>query len=211
MRRRSTFRSRRRYKGLLRLLAALTLAVICVLFADARLRPQLHAQAEMQACAMEEHALNNAVLSVLESGNYEGLVTVEQNKDGIVTSIRTDALQINLLKARISEAAESALSAAAQTVCIPAGSLTGLDLLAGRGPAIRIPVRMTGFADAEIQSVFSGTGINQTLHRLLLRVNAHVCLSMPNNRAEKNLAYSVCIAETVIVGTVPELYADIGE
>lgn len=209
--RRRGFPKRRVAKYWFRLFVSLALAAIALLLADARLRPQLHAMAALQALAAEENALNGAVLSVLENGDWERLVTVEQNTDGVVTAIRTDALKLNLLKSRISAAAEAVLSGCAQVVRIPCGSLTGLDILSGRGPGIRIPVRMTGYAAAEIDSVFSGAGINQTIHRLLLRVHAVVCLSMAKTQEQKELTYEVCIAETVIVGTVPQMYANLGE
>ena len=178
------------------------------MWADTRLRPQLHALAAMQALAGEEHALNSAVLSALENDRYKSLVTVEQNEDGHVVSVRTDAVGINLLKARICEAASAVLTAQSQTVCIPAGSLTGLDILSGRGPSIRVRVRTSGFANAEVESAFEGAGVNQTVHRLLLRVHASVCLSMAKTQQTKSLSYEVCVAETVIVGEVPTLYAN---
>lgn len=205
------FPKRRISKYWFRLFAVLALTATALLLADARLRPQLHAMAAVQACATEESALNDAVLAVLENGSWDRLVTVEQNADGVVTAIRTDALKLNLLKSRISAAAESVLSGCTQVVRIPFGSLTGLDILAGRGPYIRIPVQMTGYAAAEIESVFSGAGINQTIHRLFLRVHAVVCLSMAKTQEQKELTYEVCIAETVIVGTVPQMYANLGE
>ena len=178
-----------------------------LVWADARLHPQLHALAAMQALASQEHVLNSAVLSALDGGEYGALIAVQQNERGQVTSIQTDALQINILKGRISEAAASALAERTQVVAIPAGSLTGLDLLAGRGPAIRVPVRTSGYANAEIESVFEDAGINQTIHRLLLQVHAEVCLSMSKTQQTKSLTYAVSLAETVIVGEVPALYA----
>ena len=205
MRRRSRLRP---WICLLTLIAAVWLLLV---WADARLRPQLHALAAMQALQAEEHAMNDAVLRALEGGRYDALVTVVQNDAGRVTSVQTDALQINLLKGRISEAACAALAARTQTAAIPVGSLTGMDILAGRGFALRVPVRTAGYAAADVQSVFADAGINQTIHRLLLTVHAEVCLSMAKTQKTETLAYEVCIAETVIVGEVPTLYANTGK
>lgn len=208
MRRRRALRKRSRLRPWLCLFALLAAVWFALVWADARLRPQLHALAAMQAMACEEHALNDAVLSVIESERYASLVTVEQNESGRVVSVRTDAVGINLLKGRVCEAASAALAARSQTVSIPAGSLTGLDILAGRGPSIRVRVRTSGFANADVESTFEGAGVNQTVHRLLLRVGASVCLSMAKTQQTKSLSYEVCVAETVIVGEVPALYAN---
>lgn len=208
-RRRPVGRRRSVLRAWLCLFALLTAVVLSVVWVDARVRRQLHAMAEVRALAIQEASLNNAVLSALEGSRCGELVHIQQNDQGLVTSIQTDALQINLLKARISAAAEGVLAENTQIVSIPVGSVTGLDLLAGAGPALRVKVRMAGYAAVEVNSSFSGAGVNQTLHRLLLRVNASVTLSMPHNTNERRLSYEVCIAETVIVGTVPELYANL--
>ncbi len=208
MRRRRAFRKRSFIKPWLCLFALGAAVWFALVWADARLRPQLHALAAMQAMAGEEHALNDAVLSVIESERYASLVTVEQNDSGRVTSVRTDAVGVNLLKGRVCEAASAVLAARSQTVCIPVGSLTGLDILAGRGPAIRVRVRTSGFANADVESVFEGAGVNQTVHRLLLRVRASVCLSMAKTQQTESISYEICVAETVIVGEVPTLYAN---
>lgn len=208
MRRRRALRKRSRLRPWLCLAACLAAAWFTLVWADARLRPQLYALAAMQAMAGEEHALNNAVLSALENDRYASLVQIDQTENGRIASVRTDAVGINLLKSRVCEAASAVLGSHTQTVCIPAGSLTGLDLLAGRGPSIRVAVRTSGFANADVESAFEGAGVNQTVHRLLLRVNASVCLSMAKSQQTKSISYTVCIAETVIVGEVPALYAN---
>ena len=206
--RRHAFRKRSRLRPWLCLAACLAAVYLTLVWADARLRPQLYALAAMQAMAGEEHALNEAVLSALENDRYASLVRIDQAENGRIVSVRTDAVGINLLKGRVCEAASAVLAAHEQIVCIPAGSLTGLDILAGRGPSVRVPVRMSGFANADVDSAFEGAGVNQTVHRLLLHVHASVCLSMAKTQQTKSLSYTVCIAETVIVGEVPALYAN---
>ena len=100
MRRRRAFRKRSRVKPWLCFAACLAAVWFLLVWADARLRPQLHALAAMQAMAGEEHALNNAVLSVIESERYASLVTVLQNDGGSVTSVRTDAVGINVTSSK---------------------------------------------------------------------------------------------------------------
>lgn len=202
---------RSRLRPWLCLLLIIAAVWLLLVWADARLRPQLHALAAMQALQVEEHAMNDAVLRALGDGQYDTLVTVVQNDAGRVSSIQTDALQINVLKGRISEAACGALAAHTLTAAIPIGSLTGLDILAGRGFALHVPVRTAGYAVSDVQSVFSDAGVNQTVHRLMLTVHAEVCLSMAKTQKTETLAYEVCIAETVIVGEVPQFYANTGK
>lgn len=150
----------------------------------------------------------NAVLSALSGVETQSLVHVLQNSDGQVVSIQTDAISVNRLKGQIALAAGAALASPRHTVRIPFGSLTGLDLLAGRGLKIPVPVQTAGFASAQIQSEFDDAGINQTRHRLTLNVHAELTVSMPHMTRSLPMQYDVCIAETIIVGTVPDVYAN---
>ena len=182
--------------------------VIFLILCDAKLRPQIRSMAAVKACALAEEAVNDAVLSVLQNGDFKKLITIEKNTEGQITAVNTDVLKINIMKAGISKATASVLSGASRTVSIPIGSLSGLDILSGRGPSIKVKVSFTGYSESEVSSTFEGEGINQTVHRLMLTVNTLVYISLPNSTETKNLSYEVCIAETVIVGLVPSFYAN---
>lgn len=178
-----------------------------VIYADHTLRGQLYAMAAMQACEIEESTINQSVLSTLKSKDVSPLIRIEQNNSGTVTSIQTDSVQINLLKSEIMQNCATALKSHTETVRIPCGSLTKLDILSGIGPEIKIPVRTVGYVSAEIKSEFESAGINQTIHRLNLYINANLCLSMAKSQEQKAISFEMCISETVIVGTVPQVYA----
>lgn len=186
----------------------LIFVVVCLVIIDTTLRPQIRSIASVKACALIEQAVNDAVLSVLSNGDYENLVTVEKNAEGQVTAVRTDALKINTLKAGISRATGTVLSGTQREVSVPLGSVTGLDILSGRGPSVKVRVSFSGYSESRINSTFTGEGINQTVHRLILTVNSSVYISLPKSDETRNLSYEVCIAETLIVGYVPQLYAN---
>ncbi len=200
-------RSGRRLKALLVLALPVLLCAMTLRWADGRLRAQLHALAAMQASSAQEHAMADAVLHALSDVQSDALVHIFQNDAGQIVSIQTDALAVNRLKGQIAMTASGALTTGAHTVRIPLGSLTGLDLLAGRGPGIAVRVQTAGYASAEIRSAFTSAGINQTLHRMTLDVSAVLTISMPHNIHKQALHYDVCIAETVIVGMTPDVYA----
>ncbi|MBQ3151090.1 MAG: sporulation protein YunB [Clostridia bacterium] len=206
--RRKRWKSGRKNKIVIRTVIIALIGILFLFFCDAKLRPQIRSIASVKACALAEQTVNDAVLKVLSSGDYASAVSVEKDSDSRVTAIKTDVLKINMMKAKVSKATASVLSGTERIVAIPAGSLTGLDILSGRGPAIRIKVNFTGFSEARVNSTFSGEGINQTVHRLMLTVNTTVYISLPDSKVTKDLSYEVCLAETVIVGNVPQLYAD---
>ncbi|MCR5485275.1 MAG: sporulation protein YunB [Clostridiales bacterium] len=183
-----------------------------VIFADRRLSSQIRAIAFARSSALAQSAVNSAVAETLSSGYtlYDGMISVIRNSDGNVTSVETDPLKVNLLKARICSAVESKISGYNKyDISIPAGYLTGIDILSGFGPFIHVKTTMTGFASCGLKNSFTSAGINQTLHNVMLTVSASVYITFPGCKKYTTVNTEFCIAETVIVGAVPDFYADI--
>ncbi len=64
----------------------------------------------------------------------------------------------------------------------------------------------------EFINKFYEEGINQTRHSIVLEVSAVIDLYVPGSREmETTVTTQVVVAETVIVGQVPNVYADIGQ
>jgi len=205
-------RFRRRYyspaqkKNLFKLFVFLFLAAIAALMTDAKIRPQIRTLAASRAVVLAETAINRTVRDVLSAGgvNYGELVTVDKNSGGNVTSVKTDALKMNLLKAELCDGIEKRLAEFTRyEIEIPFGMVTGADSLAGRGPDIHVKVSLTGHASCNISNEFLSAGINQTLHRIMLDVSTGVYVQLPDYSSFTEVKTQFCLAETVIVGTVP--------
>ena len=208
--RRRRYYSSRQKRLIFRAFVLLALSITVLLLADAKLRPQINALAVTRAVALAEYAVDSSVTDLLSSKGalYDELVTIDKNNEGQVTSIKTDALKINLLKASLGREIEGRISAFRRyNISIPSGSLTGIYLLSGRGPNINVKITLTGCATCDITNQFLSAGINQTLHRMMLNVSASVSIVLPNYSTTRGISTKFCIAETVIVGYVPDFYA----
>ena len=86
------------------------------------------------------------------------------------------------------------------------GSFTGLKLLAGRGPRVKIQISPIGSVETDLKSEFVTQGINQTVHRVYLEVRAKVNILTPFQNMEKEITNQVLLLENVIVGKIPETY-----
>ncbi len=89
------------------------------------------------------------------------------------------------------------------------GSFTGIKLLAGRGPGIKIKISTVGNVETDLKSEFESQGINQTLHRIYLQVKCEVSILTPFKDITKDITNQVLIMENVIIGTVPNTYYNI--
>ena len=98
----------------------------------------------------------------------------------------------------------------ARELSIPVGTLTGSALLAGRGPRISVRMESVGSSSARFENRFTSAGINQTNHRIVLEVNVSVSILLPGFTTATQVANEVTVAETVIVGAVPDTYPYFG-
>lgn len=190
------------------LLAFLTL----FLLVDARLRPMIRSTATVQAQSFAAVCAGRDISSILTQTHtdYNSLVNIKRSADGNIVSIETDAMQINLLKSKINSAVAKNLSGmSAKELGIPLGSLTGLALLNGRGPKISTVISITGSAQTSFFDTFDDAGINQTRHQLFLKTTATMLIVFPGETVTAAYTYTTLVAETIIVGKVPVMYAGI--
>jgi len=199
-------RVRRPRPHTLALLLALAAAVVglCVIL-DRRVAPQVQALAGIAAEQQAAAAVSAAVEQVLtdERVTYERLVGYSDNGDGL-RSIQTDAVEINLLRGKINDAVEKAVNLRRGRLKLPLGALLGSSLFAGAGPNVTVPLAMAGSALSDIRSELSGAGVNQTVHRILMDLRVTLSVILPGGTVDNEIELTVCLAETVIVGEVPQ-------
>ena len=141
---------------------------------------------------------------------YNHLVLVEKDSRGKILSIQTDALKLNRIKTELLMRLLVLLRGKEESIIrIPMGNLTKNIFLSGRGPEIPIRALPVQSIEAEYQNEFSDAGINQTLHRIMLNITIHTGILYPVDYEESKLCMSVCIAEMILVGDVPDFYATV--
>ena len=192
--------------------AVFLLAVILILLIelDHAVRPVIITMAQYQARVSSILAINEAVLQELEEEkiSYEDLVTITRDEEGKVTSLETDAAAINRVKAQLTDAVSVHLAALElEEVEVPLGTLLGWQIFAGRGPAIRFQVVPASFVESNITSTLESAGINQTHHKILMEFTVEMSAIIPGYTTSVEVSTQVSIADTLIIGAVPEFYA----
>lgn len=165
------------------------------------------------ATARTSNAVNRIVVAAVndavDSGriDYEQLVDFDKDAVGHVTALRSNMAAFNRLQASIADDILQRMAEVSSTdLAIPIGTLTGSPLLAGRGPCLRVRMQSVGTATARFDNQFSSAGINQTRHRIILDVDVHVSILLPGLTTYTKVSNEISVAETVIVGGVPETY-----
>ena len=158
--------------------------------------------------------INEAVDAYLDQGqlHYDDLVTLERNDQGGVAAARIDLAAVNRMKSVIlRELGERLPDRVRQSVGVPLGNLLFPALLSGRG--LSLPVRVVSLrsTNAELESGFSQSGVNQTLHTLALRVEVDLLLLTPAGLFSRQVTATVPVAQTILVGEVPKILINTGD
>ena len=195
-----------------RLLAFLIALILLIIFLDHQIHPLVKSFGENQAKFTSTKAINEAVTQVLtdEQIRYEDLVTVARNEVGDIVSVEADISKINRLKAEITTVVLERLKEYAHLeMRIPLGSILGGEMFNDRGPRIPLRVTMSGNALTTMNSAFSSAGINQTSHQIELEVTVRIYAAIPGFRSSIETTTNYLVAETVLVGEVPDSFTQV--
>lgn len=141
---------------------------------------------------------------------YEDIISFVTDSDGRINAMTTNIVTANKLKSSLATSIMTRITDIDETeLSIPVGNLTGISILAGRGPEMKVKVIPIGSVQTDLSSQFVSAGINQTQHRIIMEVSSNVDIILPSETVSTTVSVNVVIAETVIVGSVPESYAEI--
>ncbi len=201
----------RRILCLTAVLALLAVAVLLVL--RTKYRKVLTELAQTQVKNVTSDLINDAVDREIAEGTiqYDRLVYFEKDLEGRITALKTNMGEINRLKTEtLALINQEILDMDSSALGVPIGSLVLPEVFAGRGFSIPIEILTIRNSDASFSSSFSQAGINQTLQQMKMDVFVDVTVLILGSTESFTVSSQVVVAETVIVGQVPNTYLQTG-
>lgn len=205
------FKQKRPGKKIFIFLIILTLITGSYLFVDMRVRPTVYAIAEVEATQMAVDAINRAVRSEMtESGvNYRDFITWQKDNLGRVAVMQANTVRVNQMQADVALEVQKRLqNLSNKTIAVPLGQVLGSFWLAHWGPGINVKIMPIGTVDVQVDDSFEQAGINQTRHKIYFNFTTMVRIAVPLGSGEVKVATRVPVAESIIVGEVPQVVAD---
>ena len=201
-------------RGILRILLIVSL-ITGVLFLLMR-RKYDHVIVELtrtQITNTTSDLLNDAIASQIVGGNvaYDKIVYFEKDVNGKITALKTNIVEINRLKTEILDFVnQQILDQDHMKMGLPLGSLFLPELFSGKGPVIPVKILSIRNSDAIFESTFTHAGINQTMHQLKMCVLVDVSVLVLGKTVSFTVTSDVVVAETIIVGAVPDTFLQTG-
>ena len=139
--------------------------------------------------------------------SYDKITAITRDSSGRVTSVSANSILINKfandLDIAIGDRIENR-DLVENKIFLT--SLLGFDLFTGMGPKIPIRFEPVSVTTADITHTFEEAGINQTIHTIHLKISVEIEILMPFAYSRINVISEMPIAQTLIVGIVPDAY-----
>lgn len=174
--------------------------------------PVIKTYSAAQTRALTEQAVNLAVSNVINrSISYDTLIDISYNTNGEIASFSANQYEINSITREIVKEAQFLMETIGEDgLPLNIGTFTGIPFLLGRGPIVNLKLVPIGSVSGTFESEFNAVGINMTRHALFLYVDIHVSIVMPIKSYDVYTTSQVLLAESIIVGKVPEVYLNGG-
>ncbi len=152
--------------------------------------------------------VNDSINEVIGKGVYgfDYFITLEKDGEGNVTAISSDMTHINTLSTEILNSVIKSTDNGIIKINIPAGNLSGLNLLLNKGPDIQVDIIMLTSSRVDFRNEMVSCGINQAKYQLVLEVTVDIDILVPWGTESATTVTEVIVADTVIVGKVPNTY-----
>jgi sporulation protein YunB len=189
----------------------LIISVFLLIFFIFRLkyRDALAELARTQVTNATSDLINDAIDSQMLNNNiqYDRIVYFEKDLEGRITALKTNMSEVNRLKTAILNLInDEILAMDTSELGIPIGNFLFPEIFSGKGPSIPIRILSIRNSDASFHSAFSEAGINQTLQKLNMDIQVDVSVLVLGQINSFTVSSQVVVAETIIVGQVPEMF-----
>ncbi|WDV47511.1 sporulation protein YunB [Clostridiaceae bacterium M8S5] len=178
---------------------------------DKSVKPIVLAMSEVRARMIATQAINDAVKEKIKGDiKYKDLIDISYDKDGKVATMQANTMLMNTIASEVALEVQNKMRAvSASSIRIPIGTAFKSQILSQYGPKISVNIMPQGSVKVDFETEFEQSGINQTIHRVYLTIQAQVRIVIPLGADTAKITSTVPIAETIIIGDVPQSFINV--
>lgn len=204
---------KRKIRWKLTLFLLLVLLIWAFVGLRSRLWPVVRSLAQTQVINTASDLINDAILEQIMEGEiqYDRIVYFEKDLNGRITALKTNMAEVNRLKTEtLNIINDEILAQDTEHLGVPLGSLILPEFFSGKGPLLPVRILAIRNSDANFHSYFTEAGINQTLQQLSMDVIVDVTILVLGQTETFTVSSQMVVAETIIVGDVPQTILQTG-
>lgn len=184
--------------------------IFSVFYIDFKIKASLieiaKAKVQLTGAKVINQVINEKVVSQVE---YKDIVYVHKDDKGRIALIQPNTLILNqIMTSAVIEITNYLEEMENDYIQIPLGQITGSSLLSGYGPLMKVKIIPTAEIHVEVLNKFEQAGINQTRHLIYFQIDNNLQIAVPFLQEKVEVVTTIPLAETIIVGDVPDTYVD---
>lgn len=193
-------------------LIAITIVVSIILFSlfiyfKKAVNPIVYNTVNLKTQSLGTRAINNAISQVVQDVVYDEIISIVYDDFGNINMIQANTYKINALTEDLIVKTEDNLKTYGRIgIDVPIGTFTGIPILVGQGFDVSLKINPIGSVNCSFNSKFEMSGINQTIHKIYLTINADIGVVLPIQTQNVKVSQQFLACESIIVGQVPEVY-----
>lgn len=178
-------------------------------YVDKNIKPTLVALAEIRAKSVTTKAINDTIKTKIKNDiQYDDLILIRYDNNGKVTLVQANMIMMNAIAADVAlEVQEQLRNLSKNKVDVPLSNAFHRQIL--HLPSIKLEIQPQGSVNVDFATEFEEAGINQTRHRIYLIVMTDIRMIIPLASETLRITTNIPIAETVVIGEVPEQYISV--
>lgn len=212
VRKRRQSKNRCAWKGVLLLAAALVLSAGMYMLINLVIEPNMEAVARIRAEAVVSRTINKALAEQFMEEENKELFTVVNGEDGNMAMVQANSVEINIMLAQLSINLQEAFREMEDEYLeVPVGTLLGSKLLSQTGPDVTVTIIPLSVSSMDFRTEFETQGINQTKYKIYIVIGSKVKVMAPFTAETFETSSNILVAETVILGKVPDSFVQVPE
>lgn len=195
-----------KFKILIIIFFLMSLGFTAIYALDAVIMPTVMVTCDAEMKAKASEIINKAIFNEYSNNfNYGEIITVEKDGEGNISMLKTDTLKMNKIATNVALSAQEEIKKVGEIgIRLPLGYLTKNNILAYYGPKVTVRMQPIGHIETKYISKFETAGINQTRHKIYVEAKTKIKVILPMASSDVEIVNQVPIAETIIVGKVPQ-------
>lgn len=169
----------------------------------------------IEVCQSNAHSIalkctEDAISENIGDITYASIINIEKTETGKIVAITSNVNELNKLSNRLVITLEENLQKNQSShINVPIGILLGSKSFGGYGIRVNVKTLPVGDAKIEYLSHFDDVGINQTRHRIIIKITSQVKIIAPFTTILDEYTKEVVLAETILIGDIPNSYYNI--
>ena len=203
------FNLARRKKTIIRIIILFLFVIYLFKYVDKNIRPTVIAISEIKARSVTTQTINDTIkLKIKRDINYNDLIFVKYDNEGKVTLMQANTILMNSIAAEVAIEVQEQLEKMSHTkIRVPLSNAFNTQIITF--PSINIQIIPQGSVAVDFATEFESSGINQTRHRIYIIVVTDIKMIVPLVQENIRIVTNIPIAETIIVGDVPEQFVNV--